>query len=49
MIMVDAWLPIGHVLPDGARLRIALHGGRDWQIVETQGGGRALLATECCR
>src|SRR5436309_344469 len=41
----DAWLPIGYKLPDGANVRMVLHEGRGWQILETQGGGRALVAT----
>jgi cell division protease FtsH len=41
---VESWLPIGFVLPDGARCGRALHGGMDWRIVETAGGGRALIA-----
>lgn len=40
---LDAWLPVGHKLPDGAKCRIALHEGNNWQIVETRGHGRALL------
>lgn len=40
---LDAWLPVGHKLPDGARTVIALFGGSGWQIIETQGDGRALL------
>ena len=40
---LDAWLPIGFKLPDGARARIALYEGADWQVYETQGGGRALV------
>lgn len=40
---LDAWLPVGHKLPDGARTVIALFGGSGWQIIETQGEGRALL------
>jgi Cdc6-like AAA superfamily ATPase len=42
----DAWLPIGHVLPDGTAAKRVLYSGPDWQIVETSGGGRALIATE---
>lgn len=41
---LDAWLPIGFKLPDGATLRVALFGGTNWQILETQGDGRALVA-----
>lgn len=43
---LDPWLPIGYTLPDGAKTRAALFEGTDWQIVETQGGGRALVAAE---
>lgn len=43
---LDPWLPIGFTLPDGAKTRAALFEGTDWQIVETQGGGRALVAAE---
>jgi AAA+ superfamily predicted ATPase len=43
---VDAWLPIGLSLPDGARIRVALHEGIDWQIFEAQGDGRALVVKE---
>jgi hypothetical protein len=41
---LDAWLPIGFKLPDGAKVRAALFEGADWQIYETMGGGRALVA-----
>lgn len=40
---LDNWLPIGHVLPDGARSRRALFEGAGWQILETDGEGRVLL------
>ena len=40
---LDAWLPIGFKLPDGAKVRAALCEGTDWQIYETMGGGRALV------
>lgn len=40
---VDAWLPIGFALPDGAKVRSALFGAPAWQIVETAGQGRALI------
>lgn len=43
---LDAWLPIGFRLPDGAKTRAALFGGQNWQILETQGDGRALVALE---
>jgi cell division protease FtsH len=41
---LDAWLPVGHKLPDGAKSRAALFEGPGWQILETQGNGRALVA-----
>ena len=40
---LDAWLPIGFKLPDGAKARVALYEGADWQVYETQGGGRGLV------
>ena len=40
---LEGWLPLDFSLPDGARTRLALHAGTDWQIVETVGRGRALL------
>jgi cell division protease FtsH len=40
---LDAWLPIGFKLPDGAKARVALFEGANWQILETQGVGRALV------
>lgn len=43
---LDAWLPIGFALPDGTRVRIALHEGVDWQIFEAQGGGYVLVVKE---
>jgi len=41
---IDAWLPVGFIAPDGERVRLALQDGLDWQIYETQGGGRILFA-----
>ena len=43
---LDAWLPIGFKLPDGANVRTALFEATDWQIYETMGGGRALVALD---
>jgi Cdc6-like AAA superfamily ATPase len=45
-VPIDAWLPVGYLLPDGAKIRKALHEGADWQIFETRGGGRALVARD---
>lgn len=43
---VEAWLPVGFELPGGARSRMALHEGAGWQILETKGRDRALVAQE---
>ena len=43
---LDAWLPVGYKLPDGAKVRVAVFEGVNWQIYETQGGGRALVAQD---
>lgn len=43
---IDSWLPIGFKLPDGAKTRVALFEGANWQILETQGAGRALVALD---
>lgn len=43
---LDAWLPIGFKLPDGAKVRTALFEGVDWQIYETMGSGRALVVLD---
>lgn len=42
-MVLDAWLPVGYKLPDSAKARVALYEGANWQILETQGKGRALL------
>ncbi len=41
---LDAWLPVGHKFPDGATSKIVLFEGMGWQIFETMGGGRVLVA-----
>jgi hypothetical protein len=40
---IEAWLPLGFALPDGAKIRLPIQSGEAWQIVETAGYGRALL------
>ena len=40
---LESWLPVGFKLPDGAKVRIALFEGMNWQIHDTMGGGRALV------
>lgn len=44
--MHESWLPIGFALPDGMICSRAIHSDANWQIVETQGGGRALISRE---
>jgi cell division protease FtsH len=43
---LDAWLPVGHKLPDGAKSCVALFEGAGWQVLETKGNGRALVARD---
>ena len=43
---LESWLPVGFILPDGANCRRALHEGADWQIIETEGQGTALVANQ---
>ena len=45
-MVIDAWLPVGYKLPDGAKSKIVIFDGTGWQILETQGHGRALIARE---
>jgi cell division protease FtsH len=40
---VETWLPVGFSFPDGARTRLAIQSGENWQIVETVAQGRALV------
>jgi cell division protease FtsH len=42
----DAWLPIGHSLPDGSKTKKVLQEGINWQIVGLQSGGRALIVRD---
>lgn len=43
---IEGWLPIGFLLPDGAKTRVALYEGGNWQIFETFAGGRALIVRQ---
>ena len=43
---IDPWLPVGHRLPDGTEIRKAIAAGTAWQIAETAGDGRVLLASD---
>ena len=40
---MEAWLPIGLKLPDGAAAKVVVHAGEGWQIVDARGGGRILI------
>lgn len=43
---LDSWLPVGFSTPDGEKVKLALQGGVDWQIYESQSGSRILVAAE---
>tara|TARA_R110001592_G_scaffold143304_1_gene365987 strand:- start:20647 stop:22089 length:1443 start_codon:yes stop_codon:yes gene_type:complete len=43
---LDAWLPVGYKLPDGAKVRVAVFEGVNWQIYGTHADGRALVAQD---
>lgn len=40
---LEPWLPIGHLLPDGAHTQAVSSEGNGWQIVTIKGGGSALI------
>ena len=40
----DVWLPRGHNLPDGSKIRSLLYSGDSWQIFDTNGSNNILLA-----
>ena len=42
-MVLESWLPIGFLLPDGTKTKQVKFGGPNWQIVDTQSGRRALL------
>ncbi len=41
-MIVDAWLPIGYVLPDGGRMLSVLESGAEWQVLECEQNKRAV-------
>lgn len=43
---LDSWLPVGFQVPGGARVRLGLCGGVDWQLYESQQGDRVLVVKE---
>lgn len=40
----DLWLPKGHTLADGSRIRSLLFSGDEWQILDTNGSENILIA-----
>ena len=46
-MVIESWLPMGLALPDDSITARPTHEGVDWQLVGTQGGGRALLVFNC--
>lgn len=40
---LEAWLPIGFVLPNGTKTRLPVQAGEKWQILDTAAEGRALI------
>src|SRR6185437_11814649 len=45
-VALESWLPIGFDLPYEARCGRPLHADANWQILETRGGGSALVVRE---
>jgi hypothetical protein len=41
---IDSWLPFNFEFPDGSKCGKPNHGGVDWQLVDIDGGGQALIA-----
>jgi cell division protease FtsH len=44
---IDSWLPIKFVLPDGSKSGKTYQSGTNWQLINIEGGGQALIAKEC--
>lgn len=44
MSLIESWLPLEYVLPNGSKTGKPIHAGSDWQIIEMSGGGKAVLA-----
>lgn len=45
-MVLDSWLPIGFSTLNGEKIKVALQGGADWQIYESQTGSRVLVSKE---
>lgn len=43
-MLIDAWVPVGFQFPNGAKAKMALAEGADWQIYETGKNSRVLVA-----
>ncbi|MFO1322028.1 MAG: ATP-binding protein [Burkholderiales bacterium] len=43
-LAIDAWLPVGFLVPSGDVVRRAIFAGDDWQIFDTPGHARVLVA-----
>jgi hypothetical protein len=41
---IDSWLPFNFMFPDGSKCGKPNHAGIDWQLVDIEGGGQALIA-----
>lgn len=46
-MVIESWLPIGFLLPNGEEVNQAIYGGPNWQIIDTSSNERALLAKSC--
>ena len=44
MSLIESWLPLEYVLPNGSKTGKPIPAGIDWQIIEISGGGKAVLA-----
>jgi hypothetical protein len=43
LIVKDLWLPRGHEMPDGSKVRSLLYSGIEWQIFDSNGSNNILL------
>lgn len=46
-MVLDSWMPIGFSALSGEKIKVALQGGADWQIYESQSGSSILVFKEC--
>lgn len=46
MSPIESWLPLGYVLENEAKVGKPLHTGKEWQIIELSGGGKAVLVID---